>query len=749
MYRFIRVAIIAIVLCSCTICLKAQVSEKDNEVYKETAAKLRSEIWGNELPNLKDYTIPEKYKGYSKVILANQRTLSVGDAIASKNALTRFLDVEHKLIKLNDALAVKAYSEFSLTQLEKTASIFYGYKYSKFLGVRIIKPDGKLQEVKSDEMVFTKDEKYERKAKLAIPDLLPGDVLDYYVATELKIDPKLIRTFPFLFDFYDAAPVLHQTLHCSIGKKFATEYRCYNGAPEFKTSKDAEDNAVFDLATDSTFLVGKNAIWVAPFRQAPFIELNVVRGDAVPYTPFTRRTPGDIIKDQDPEKIVRDAVIDLSFMKKEVLDMGYFTMRKSSDLIEAYYSALVKGGRLQEDSAAAELYYMFRFDFLFGHMFQTNAERLANFTKGDFNSFAYCFLMSEYFKRHGMKAEIALATSNHDVKMDQLMDKRDLLAMCNVSGAHDKMFGATSLYSPAFYVPAILENIPDAVAVDTKGDYDTYMATKFTQRRLPTPQSHCEDNVHKEVLSVMPDPEHDGVRVARTTSLTGHFRNSIQKELLLVEDFYDYERTFFGDKRSLEQRIDEVKPANGEELKAAFAAARVGQKESFLNEAKEWFNEEITDQQNLTIMSLGVRHTDPAFEYGSTFRVNGLLKHAGNNYLLEVGKLIGSVPEVRDAERDRMLDVYAPFAYRYKTELNIRVPEGYTIDGLEALNKMVKTDAGIFIVSAKLDGSIVNLDIENKLNSSYYPAKDWPKVLSILDAKSGWAGSKLLLRKKV
>lgn len=747
---FILKAIAIIFISSAFLPLRAQVSSRDDKVYQATSARLRAELWSTKLAYFDDYKLPEKFKGHSKVILADYSSLTAGDAAQVKHPLAKFTNVHRQLIKLNDAAAVKEYSQIGYRQLRKI-KYYENYKAARFIGVRIIKEDGKIEEVPADEIVFTKSEAEERNARLAVPNLQPGDVLDFFTVDELSVEYELIRTLPYYFELYNDAPVLHQSVHCAIGKKFATEYRCYNGAPDFKVSKyDDDAGTMLDLSIDSILYVAEGTRWIAPLRQFPIIELNIVRGDAVPYTPFTRRKPGDLVKDQDPERIIRDEMIDLNFIKPYLYRDPIWNTRIKNGVVDAYYSALLKGGkRIQEDSAVAELYYMFRFDYMFGRLFSPNAEKIANLAKSQIDASAYAYLFSEYCKRHGMAAELLISTTSSNVRMKELMDKKAMKAICNVPGTHDKILGASSLYSPAFYIPAAFEGTPDAVAINTKGE-SSKMASDYTVRRISIPRSDPEANQHRESLSLMPDLANNSLRVARTTSLIGHCKNEIQTTLLLIEDFYDYERSYFNDEYTLAERL-KMRKSTGEaadELTAAFAAARAKQKEDFLDEAKSWLQQEVTDQANINIVNPGVRHTAPAFEYGSTFRVNGLLKKAGSNYLLEVGKLTGNPKKVEAAQRIRTTDVYLPYAVSEKIEMNIRVPEGYAAEGLDVLNKSIKSNVGTFAASASLDGSIVTITVESAFSSSYYAYSDWPNVLAILDAMSDWTNSKILLRKK-
>jgi hypothetical protein len=751
MYKTLYAAVVATILLSSGAIMQAagQTSKRDDKDYQKTAAELREDIWGMDLPHFKNYTVPEHYKSQSKVMLASYTDLSAGSNRRVRRGMTNITHISRQLVKLNDAVAVKEYSELSYTQLLKKRNYALNYKMSSFLGVRVIKPDGSMTEIKADEIVLTEDESSERKAKLAIPNLQPGDLLDYYVANEVKVDLAVVRSLPFYFELYDDVPSLRYGLHCTIGKKFAAEYRCYNGAPDFRSGEDEDGSITLDLNVDSLLLVRPGTFWVAPMRQFPMIQLNVVRGDAAPYTPFTRRRPGELLKNQLPEKIIKDEMIDLNGMKPYALAVVNGNMRKKSDVVEPYYDSLKKAGvNMFGVRGAAELYYMFRFDLMFGQARNPNALSLVNMLQDNLNTSMYSYLLCEYLRKHKLYTEVVLTTGNKGSRMSEVLNKGEIHYLCNLVEDGNMLFGATDYYSPAFYVPAALEGTKDAVAVNNSS-LSGYMANNYTSHAIEIPVSKAEDNVHKETLSILPDAENNGVRVLRTTSFSGHYKEGTQKNLLLVEDFYNYEREYYNDKRSLAERVaDKQNKKIAEELTAAFAAAREKQRDAFVTEAKEWLELEVMDMSDISIINPGIRHTSPVFEYGSTFKLDGVMKKAGNNQLLEVGKLIGAPSKVTDDQRTRTFDVYGPFARTTKVVLNIKVPEGFNIEGLEELNKSVRNNAGSFSVVATQEGSLVSISVESVFKTAHYTEKEWADLLSVMDARADWTASKLLLRKK-
>ena len=67
-------------------------------------------------------------------------------------------------------------------------------------------------------LCLTKDGAAEKKAKVAIPDLQPGDILDYFIATEQNLTNDMSNK-PYRVLLFDDAPILKPFFSCTIRKK--------------------------------------------------------------------------------------------------------------------------------------------------------------------------------------------------------------------------------------------------------------------------------------------------------------------------------------------------------------------------------------------------------------------------------------------------------------------------------------------------------------------------------------------------
>jgi hypothetical protein len=267
---------------------------------------------------------------------------------------------------------------------------------------------------------------------------------------------------------------------------------------------------------------------------------------------------------------------------------------------------------------------------------------------------------------------------------------------------------------------------------------------------ISVPQSDATKNAHIEHLAFSLTPGQENVSVQRKTTLRGHYKYSAQRKLILYEDFYESERKAFGEKKSLIENLEDGRKSRKfiDEVKNAFAEARTKQKDAFQEDAKSWFEQEVTNVKNYRVENMGVRHTAPDFVYTSSFDMDGLVKKAGNNLIVEIGKIQGQPLTVKPEQRNRTLDVYMSYPRSIEYHVEFRIPNGYTAQGIEALNKKVVNDIGFFTVDATTAADIINIKVKKHYLQAYVPATNWNKMVEFLDAADEWTNAKILLKKK-
>jgi hypothetical protein len=739
---------------------QSKADAKAEAKYRAESDEIRRQVWAWDKPEFKTKEIPAAYSSASKVVLAHHTELSAD----SKSRLTYYglgfgtkketsiIETVREMIKLNDKSAVDEYSELSFTRLDKRSGFYSKSKATTFVGVRVIKPNGQVKEINADDIVLTKDESNEKKAKLAIPDLQPGDIIDYFIAT----DQVLTNDFSvksYMIALFDDAPVLYYSFHGQLGKKFAIDYRSYNGAPDLKVSKNDDKDIIIDVEKKN-MAPFETSLWVAPALQLPLIRMNISLGYRGPGSRYMGASkPGEVNKNKDTEEIMEMQANSLAgqFYNSYFMRVG---RAEFEGIIRDARTMARKAGldysKMDDDEKAAYIFYVFRFTKLLNF----NIDELQrSIRSGNYTYNGLAFLLNCTFKAADLEPAILVSSPRTGFRMKEVMDLDDLVSTAYLMGSN-KIFSIESIYDSPFNVPESMEGVnatnsvrlKNRTAVMSPGAINK-MAELGPGFRLP--QSDAAKNAHIENLTLSLNAQ-SNLAVQRKTTVRGHYKSSLQRQLILYEDYYESERKALGQEMGLVASLEDGRKSRKyvEEVKNAFAEARSKQKDAFIEEAKTWFEQEITDIKDYRIDNFGVRHTSPDFVYSSNFNLAGLVKKAGNNMIVEIGKIQGEPLTIKPEQRKRNMDIYMSYPRSIEYHIDLKIPEGYTAEGVEALNKKVSNETGFFTVDAKVNGQLVNIVVKKHYLRNYEPAANWNKLVEFIDASGEWTNAKLLLKKK-
>jgi hypothetical protein len=476
-------------------------------------------------------------------------------------------------------------------------------------------------------------------------------------------------------------------------------------------------------------------LWVSAYRQLPVIRMNIVVGHSIHSANFYGRRPGVVYKNQPASKFVEDELISISIAREA--NTGSFVGRKVASYVKQLYEY---SSNYHPDSVASEFYYALRFDRFLDLRANTDLDYIKNFSSRWAGSPGFFYTLTSFLQMNHRRGRIVLLSSRFGPDMKSLMSKYDLGYMVALSDSGNLFMGVTDVFSPAFHIPYYYENTPDAIRVDNKG----------RQKIILVPGTDSEQNSRTEKLVISPSLSSGALQVKRTSTLTGHYKSGVQQDLVLFEDYYEHERKLLGIKKTLLEDFEDTRRTKnyGDELKAAFAEARKNQKDAFEKEAKTWFATEINDLTDHTVVNLGVRHNSPDFIYSSSFSIPGLVKKAGNNFTIDVGRMLGAPIKIEESQRKRTLNVYAPYASSVHHRISIEIPAGYTAEGIASLNRKVENETGAFIAEAFTDGKTVTINVSRIFRHATEPSANWDKMLAFIDASVEWSNAKLLLKKQ-
>jgi hypothetical protein len=417
--------------------------------------------------------------------------------------------------------------------------------------------------------------------------------------------------------------------------------------------------------------------------------------------------------------------------------------------IDDYYKNVMKNKKnMTPDSLLKEMYYMYRFRVLLD-VGNGDFESVVNRHNLSYNENGVAFNYGYFLNEAEIENRLVLLTSRQEPVMDEIMNSNEISMLLTTQGPSARIFSFENLYAPFATIPYYFENAKQTVTLDIKGKKE-FNPKEFDEGRMNLPGTTADKNARIENLVLSLSPDGTTLAVNRSTILKGYYKYDAQKKLILFEDYHSAERKEFGVQQTLFDQMNGDKKTKkfGEELQTAFDQARVKNKDAFITEAKDWFEQEITELIDHKVVNMGVRHTNPEFVYSSKFKLGGLVKKAGNNYIIDIGKVQGTPLQIKPDQRKRTLDIYMPFARSLQTDITIQIPEGYTAEGITNLNKKVENETGYFIAEASTDGKTVNIKIRKSYNKAFEPASNWEKLLAFIDAANEWANAKILFKRK-
>ena len=226
------------------LCCAINLMAFDEEDYRAYAASMREQVWKKTaLPEFDNHRCPPSMKKESAVILASYDEVTIDQRKRLRdNAFNLTLynvrqltynHIKRRMVAINDKQALERFSQFDYQAFKKDHTYGIGDDVSCMaLGVRVIKPDGTIKEVSTDEFVQNAEGKkgQVKREKLTVPGLQVGDVIDYFMAGMLQVREENIP--PLSISYINNYPTLSFRVHIVADKDLTTQYRTLNGAPE-------------------------------------------------------------------------------------------------------------------------------------------------------------------------------------------------------------------------------------------------------------------------------------------------------------------------------------------------------------------------------------------------------------------------------------------------------------------------------------------------------------------------------------
>lgn len=698
--------------------LTLSVNADEKADYLKLAQKVRQEVWSSTPADFQKRTVPDRYKNASAVILSYYRELSTdyyrkatADLVLNLR-LTRQIDctdMERMLIQINDKKALKDYSEFTFKTKSRKWTWGYHHKTQTVLGIRVIKKNGNVQEVSLDDYVDVKEGKNDKdlSQKIAVPGLEVGDCIDVFSLDQ--IDTQEQQLDPFYFVLRQDEPVLYTKVHCVLDQSLATVYRTMNGAPDFTQTTDKDKNAVLDMVMDKP-VDAESSIWYNPLEQSPFIEMYITPTKTkVAVVEKAMRQKG-VRGNPDVTPILQD---DWKLLKSYVSKGGY-----SPAGLPSTYKSVFKSAKKEGMSAEEKADRIYSFEYVSGGASQRAFNTVAN-----------------YLRKLGVEIEMGITTPFGALPVDKLINY-------NSTSWFFRLKGTDVYYFPGTY-PKVASEIPYIYQ-----GRKAYMQDSEEQITIPVSQAEDNKSVNDMVVKL------DGTKLDISRKVTYSGEQKMYGQSLVSPD-----NTLFGSSQ-LEAywrylKYDDKDPYScytkkeSAELKGAFNEYRKNAIDPFKAEISSYHDGDPVQVGGYGVDCVGIRRDSSNFVYHVDYVMDGMVKRAGNNYLLSVGKLIGSSLKLEGKDRERIDDVWRKMAFVDEWNIEIPLPQGYKVSA-EALKKIetsVANECGEFTVKATAGNESVKVYVRKCFAHRVEPVSNWSKLLALVDACSAFTDKQMVIAK--
>ena len=740
MRKLISIALLVI------FCFKS-FSQKADAKYKEHVAEIQKEIWDVKNPAFQVKDVPAEMKNESAVIIA--RSFEVINSAKLKLKFSLFIGAAqrisyqttyHERVKINDKAALEEYSSIEYTKkIDQTIAAGFTKIYDKtdtYIGAKIIKADGSEVVVNTDEEVLTTNTDKAKEGKLAISNLQAGDILDYYIRIEKVQENSTEIQGPYTFVMGGDYPVLYYAARLQLDERAGVEYISANGAPAFKEGKNDDGDITLEL-TQKNLPKFQSSLWTSPLRQYPYItvQYKFVSKAEDQYSHFNR---GEVKHGYLSDDLIEQ-------FKKTVQSPGNLVNYYPLTITQNYFGGEKNMKDIPKDSITKVLYNAWRYNtFCSFPTDNINVSNDINYNRA--NSLIGAISLSRMLTALDIDNTIFLVCSRNANSLKNVTGIGDFDALVKVNAGKQYWLAFDDIVTQFNEIPSRFQG-EDAITLMPQKEK---RSVTYDDGRGKVPVTSSSDNVINENLNVSFDAGNmQLLQVTRDCKQTGSLRHGDQMQLMLMEDMEASLADAVTQKKFVE-RLNEDKKSKRlfDEFSSAFAKERSNQSKTyFTNEINGQFNAKPKDVSGYQIMQPALFSAKTPFEYSSSFSMENFVKKAGNNYILEAGKLVGSYTKVDDKERTRTVDIYMPCARTFSYTISINIPKGYTAKGVEELNKNISNETGSFSSVAGIEGDAVNIKISRTYSNNFEKSANWPKLLELMDGFYNFTTQKILLEK--
>jgi len=646
---------------------------------------------------------------------------------ANSNNETKILveETERRKILLKDKYALDLYSVLYF-RLNTDGDAF---------DARVHKQDGSIQKVSVEDAVKVENVKQVPEIftsytddninssyrpvyyKVVVPDLEEGDILEYeYINYNTKIytsNPDVKEFDPVYYLCNRTMPVNKQIIEVIMDDdKYHLGYKSLQGAPDFKPANSKSKHTYRWEDNDRDKMPAVR--YVNKYVDMPSVKFQVI---------YAKNYVKDYIfvgDQKDMKKNITDE--DFSAKAKKIWFSGY--TGESDNSADAYvkelYKLLKKRGATEspDDEYVRKAFYTIRSKTLYN----------------TWRSYQFAKVFAGLLEKKKLDYDVVATSSNMLSNIGNVAFTKEILWVIKY---HNKYYCNPDEHINAAEIPLWL----NGNKVITFGSSEK---SKVVTEVLPSSDTTANSMHYIMKAGVGTDMQ---VTIEESAELTGLVKQDGIDDILAFTPFMESDyRNYDGD-----DMWAGLSDKNKEKVVEEFNAQKKEWKEEKPKIMKaiieDEFNHEVQGDVNFKIIQDGRNFKKQALIYTQNFMLSGMVAKAGQDMVLSIPSLVGEQSQIKREERNRQTSVDVGYPRSLAWNISFAVPAGYTVQGLDKLQRNIRNEAGSFVSMAEIDGSNLVLNIKKIYNTKYIDLQKWPLLVQVLDAAFNYSQAKIILKK--
>ena len=607
----------------------------------DNIAKNASPLWADKTTAFINNTIPDKYKEESAVVFGYKRNVTIdkkfraGFLSKGQSSLMFYENIRFK-VKVNDKSAVQTFTEIYFRYSDKEDGF----------SAKVVKADGTTTSVSLNDAVSLESSNkipefyqsffdqesggYSRYFKVAIPDLVPGDILEYVAITKSKLNVNGYGYIEFSPQYEVCSkgyPVLFNQIGIELDDKSYFKSMALNGAPEFKKEAASSDEFYRYVFTDTDRPTEKDVNFISTYLSAPLNKFQVIYANK------------EKTADKNGALIGEKGELKKAFTLQELTESAWTTFQNvgkntysytttNDMIIEEFWRLLKKSGAKdwEENDYIEKLYYRLRYTIAQGNNYWSD------------RTFAYIFRSLLDYKK--IKSDLVITTSNSIGKVQDILFDQEIKYATMVNG---KLYcNATDYSNPNDLVENMLGNEAYIINAPVKG---TQAVTKIT---LPTATAKDNNGTYEITSSLKSDM--NTLTVSRKNifagvSKTNNIYNALKYTIFQLDDY-----KYYGDESPTEKMSSREKDAYYKSLNEYKDRLKELKPDFVKSELQSDFGSAVK-YTNFSLESDGRYTKKQDLKFIEDFELTGMVRKAGKKLLINVAGLVGSQLQIKKEER--------------------------------------------------------------------------------------------------